>query len=452
MGLTQALEPCAFDAPDVWCRGVADLLIVNEEKGSARVVDYKGLDVNTLIPTPNGFVTMGSLKVGDLVFGTDGLPYPVTGKSQVKNLPCYEVQFTNGVSVVCDEEHLWGLLSGDIVNVKSLSPRDRIPIPAPVAYSTAELPIDPYVLGFWLADGNKSAAVVTKGDAFMFQEVERRGYNLGVDTNITGAQCETRTIKGIRNALHQLSVMGNKHIPELYKRCSYEQRVDLIRGIMDGDGYANPIRKQAVLNIVSKRLSDDVREVLESLGVRCLQSVTQYKGFGTTGTAYPLSFRPHRFNPFLTPKKAIVAESFFGGRTYLEILKVVPTESRPTQCISVGSPNNMYLCTEHYIPTHNTGKSAKYADTAQLELMALMIFKHFPKIRKVKGGLLFVVANHFKPAEYEREQEKVYWRQWMQDVGRLETAHKTGVWNPNPSGLCKKHCVVTSCPHNGVNT
>jgi hypothetical protein len=100
---------------------------------------------------------------------------------------------------------------------------------------------------------------------------------------------------------------------------------------------------------------------------------------------------------------------------------------------------------------YKTGKSAKYADTAQLELMALMVFKHFPKVRKVKGGLLFVVANHFRPAEYEREQEKVYWRQWMQDVGRLETAYKTGVWNPNPSGLCKKHCVVTSCPHNGVN-
>ncbi len=41
MGLTKALEPCAFDDPEVWCRGVADLLIVNREKGVARVVDYK---------------------------------------------------------------------------------------------------------------------------------------------------------------------------------------------------------------------------------------------------------------------------------------------------------------------------------------------------------------------------------------------------------------------------
>lgn len=100
---------------------------------------------------------------------------------------------------------------------------------------------------------------------------------------------------------------------------------------------------------------------------------------------------------------------------------------------------------------YKTGKSAKYADTAQLELMALMVFKHFPEIRKVKGGLLFVVANHFKTAEYEVTQEKTYWRQWMQDISRLETALRTDVWNPNPSGLCRKHCVVLSCPHNGAN-
>lgn len=100
---------------------------------------------------------------------------------------------------------------------------------------------------------------------------------------------------------------------------------------------------------------------------------------------------------------------------------------------------------------YKTGRSAKYADTAQLELMALMVFKHFPEIRRVKGGLLFVVANDFKRAEYDVTQERNYWRTWMQDIHRLEQAMKTNVWNPNPSGLCKKHCVVLSCPHNGAN-
>ena len=101
---------------------------------------------------------------------------------------------------------------------------------------------------------------------------------------------------------------------------------------------------------------------------------------------------------------------------------------------------------------YKTGKSAKYADPAQLELMALMIFKHFPFIRVVKGGLLFVVANEFKKSSYDVSQEHTYWRTWMQDVHRLSVAHSTGVWNPTKSGLCRKHCVVTDCQHNGANT
>lgn len=101
---------------------------------------------------------------------------------------------------------------------------------------------------------------------------------------------------------------------------------------------------------------------------------------------------------------------------------------------------------------YKTGKSAKYADPAQLELMALMVFKHFPKIRIVKGGLLFVVANEFKKASYDVTQEHTYWRTWMADFGRLQTAHATGVWNPTKSGLCRKHCAVITCQHNGANT
>ena len=99
---------------------------------------------------------------------------------------------------------------------------------------------------------------------------------------------------------------------------------------------------------------------------------------------------------------------------------------------------------------YKTG-STKYADLKQLELMALMVFKHFPKIKKVKGGLLFVVANDFKKEEYQEEKSHLYWREWLTDVNRLETAHKTGVWNPTKSGLCKRHCAVTSCSHNGAN-
>jgi CRISPR/Cas system-associated exonuclease Cas4 (RecB family) len=106
---------------------------------------------------------------------------------------------------------------------------------------------------------------------------------------------------------------------------------------------------------------------------------------------------------------------------------------------------------EARVVDYKTGKSAKYADTGQLELMALAVFKHFPDVKRVKAGLLFVIANAFPKANYSLEQAPVLWQKWIRDHDRMKLAYKTNVWNPKPSGLCRKHCVVLSCPHNGRN-
>jgi hypothetical protein len=98
---------------------------------------------------------------------------------------------------------------------------------------------------------------------------------------------------------------------------------------------------------------------------------------------------------------------------------------------------------------YKTGKSAKYADTGQLELMALAVFKHFPQVHTVKAGLLFVIAKQFPKAKYTKGDEPVLWQKWLRDYDRMKFAYTSDVWNPRPSGLCKKHCVVLSCPHNG---
>jgi hypothetical protein len=98
---------------------------------------------------------------------------------------------------------------------------------------------------------------------------------------------------------------------------------------------------------------------------------------------------------------------------------------------------------------YKTGKSAKYADKGQLELMALCIFKHFPEIKVVKGGLLFVVCNAFVKESYTIDNEPELWRKWMTAYGTLEKSYENDVWNPRPTGLCKAHCIITECPHNG---
>jgi hypothetical protein len=102
-----------------------------------------------------------------------------------------------------------------------------------------------------------------------------------------------------------------------------------------------------------------------------------------------------------------------------------------------------------YVVDYKTGKSAAYADTKQLEILSLAIFKHFPKVKKVKAGLLFVVANDFVKAKYDADQSHTYWLKWIEDTNRLEKAIELGVWNPRPNFTCKNFCAVKDCAHNG---
>jgi len=101
---------------------------------------------------------------------------------------------------------------------------------------------------------------------------------------------------------------------------------------------------------------------------------------------------------------------------------------------------------------YKTGKSSKYADTGQLELMALALFKHFPQVTKVKAGLLFVVCKDLVKATYEVERSPKLWEKWLGKYARMEKAAELNVWKPQPSGLCRRHCNVVECPHNGRNS
>lgn len=100
---------------------------------------------------------------------------------------------------------------------------------------------------------------------------------------------------------------------------------------------------------------------------------------------------------------------------------------------------------------YKAGKSARYADTGQLELMALATFAHFEHVEVVDAALWFVVAGPVVPAVYTFDDAGRLWAKWLGYYNQLLEAKEADVWNPNPSGLCKRHCPVLSCPHNGRN-
>ena len=92
---------------------------------------------------------------------------------------------------------------------------------------------------------------------------------------------------------------------------------------------------------------------------------------------------------------------------------------------------------------------SKYADTDQLELMALLIFSHFPHVQTVKGALLFVLNEQIRKRTVKREDAAGLLQKYRERHANIIAAHSANNWPMSESGLCKKHCVVLSCPHNG---
>jgi CRISPR/Cas system-associated exonuclease Cas4 (RecB family) len=96
-----------------------------------------------------------------------------------------------------------------------------------------------------------------------------------------------------------------------------------------------------------------------------------------------------------------------------------------------------------YIVDYKTG-SNRYPDPKQLKLMALMTFAHFPEVKRIKAGLLFVMHESFMDEEYSRDQIPKLWNAFSTDLERLKISYENDVWNPNPTPLCA-WCPVRSC-------
>ena len=383
-------------------KGTIDL-ITKIDDNTLEIIDWKGLPINTKIPTINGWSTMGELKIGDMIFDKDGIPTKILGKSKQKNKPCFKIYFDDKTSVICDNEHLWKLLDGRVVPITELKIGDKIPVNKPIITNAVKLPIDPYVLGVWLGDGRNKNGEICSTDEFIYQEILKRGYSMG--DNIGDEDSPSRTVYGLVTKLKSLSLLNNKHIPDIYLRASIGQRLDLLRGLMDTDGNVNSIRKQAVFTNCNKTLSDDVKKLLITLGQRVNQcEIHRDTNFKNDVTIYPLHFRPIDINPFLIPRKAGRIVNWGNGNSFRRMVtKIENLPSVITQCIMVDSPTNTYLCTENMIPTHNTGQRKDWATgkekdydylckDKQLLLYYYAARKTFPKFKNIMITIFFVRA------------------------------------------------------------
>jgi len=362
--------------PELDVAGTADRF-VHCPDGHVRIADLKGLDVTTPLPTPDGWTTMGAVSVGDAVIDSTGRPCAVTAKSEVHHKDCYRVTFDDGTSIVADHDHRWIVdkgradairrvvmttreMAGEVFSRSKQSQRHlRVPVAAPIDLPEADLPIDPYVLGCWIGDGSRSGGVITNPLAEVWAEIENRGYQLGVEQAYRDGDCRTHTVLGLRTQLRLAGLLGHKVIPDTYLRSSIDQRLDLLRGLMDTDGTWNKARKSARFYTVDKALASQVVELLCSLGQKPGLYDVERTGFGLTVMSHDVEFTPLHFSPFLARPDQIQGHSTSHSKRRI-VHSVEPTVTVPTQCIEVDSPDHSYLCGEKMIVTHNTGKSVNF--------------------------------------------------------------------------------------------
>ena len=357
--------------------GTTDVIGIVPAYGSKPlIIDWKDLSLDTPIPTPYGWSTMGQLQVGDQVFDRDGQPVTVTAKSKVHHKDCYRITFRDGTSVVCSGGHRWVVETG-------YSPRNRaeqvmqtadmpanlrsevtgqrhlrVPLSHPVDLPEVELPVDPYVLGCWLGDGFSGDAGICKPDDELFEHITARGYEVLPPRNSRGGKAQIRTVKGLSRQLRAAGLLNNKHIPPAYLRASIDQRLALLRGLMDTDGTANIARRgECSFTSVDKAFAYDVMELALSLGYPARINEINGHGFGKPVTSYDVTFRAVDHNPFLLTRKAERVGFVKDSMRHRMIVSVERTMTVPTQCIAVDSPTHTYLCTEKFIPTHNTAES-----------------------------------------------------------------------------------------------
>lgn len=351
--------------------GQIDLLI--KDGNDIYIIDYKGLPLDTIIPTKTGWTTIKDIKEGEEIFDKDGNITKVLHKSEIHYNPCFKITFDNGEEIIADHEHRWLISFRNpdksyrevVMTTEELAkwliekPRTSYNIPKilnskPLNLPEIDLPIDPYVLGCWLGDGSKSCGILTNVNSKIWEEIENRGYIIG--RNLSDKyHAEMRTIYNIRRELNNLGLLNNKFIPDLYMRASYQQRLDLLRGLMDTDGYYHESRKRFVMGTTQEWQAKDLVKLISTLGIKATIFEVDKKCNGKTFKGWDVCFSTNGLNPFLVRNQDITFPKV-DKNSFRNIISVEKVNTVATQCLEVDSPSHTFLFGESFIVTHNTNK------------------------------------------------------------------------------------------------
>lgn len=349
--------------------------------GKAQPLDAK-------ILTPRGWTTMGKLKVGDRVVGSDGCETFVEAiyPQGVKDI--YRITFKDGSYTECCEEHLWAVNTTTrrfrnnphiIKQLKDLqndlffdngNAKYFIPMVSPVKFDLTYIPLDPYFLGLLIGDGSltlNTPAITSADDEILdaIRDCLPDGIRLirsgTYGYNISG---ERPKANPITESLRLLGLMGksayDKFIPDSYKYNTVSIRVSLLQGLMDTDGSIS--KNHMEYSTSSEQLAKDVQEIVESLGGKAVMTTRipsfKYKNekrFGAQSWRLHISL-PNDIQPFRLKRKIANWEPKTKYIPARPIVSIEHVGQKEAQCIRVSASDHLYV-TDRFVVTHNTFQS-----------------------------------------------------------------------------------------------
>lgn len=255
---------------------------------------------------------IGDAKIGDKIYGADGKLTNIVGVYPQGKVDLYKVSFGDGRDVISCDEHLWYVYDYQAKIYKTLPLKeimnggysyerkrkwgdaDRIstiykywiPLTQPIEYQTQSLNIDPYYLGLWLGDGHSDSTRITSMDQEIIDYIESYSKEIGMNCRVSstpskafdiGLSTDPNKTNPLLNTLREYGVIQNKHIPEIFFKSSVEQRLELLRGIMDTDGTIGVGGGGIKITLASQILSQNILKLCRTLGIN--SQIT--KGTGT---------------------------------------------------------------------------------------------------------------------------------------------------------------------------
>ncbi len=338
----------------------------------AAVSEDQPLALDTVVPTPSGWTTIGDLAVGDIVIAADGLNVPVVRTTPIlRDMDCYAVGFSDGERIVASASHSWTLerLAGhadrhEVVTVSTAQlaqdyraagggKRYRVGTVPFKLRDDPTLPIHPYLLGLWLgvrATGDSRIAIDNRDRSVLEAII---GSILGDHERVVwtagpGHQGTRAEVPSLRGKLHRLGVLGAKHIPVRYLRAGDAQRQALLQGLIDSGGHVTRKGRVSFTNI-NGRLAADVGELLTTLGYVWTSRFD--------GAAHRIFFTPADTRPVARLPSKAAAQRVGELRTtsvYRYVVAVEPVPSVPVRCVGLDTADRLFLVGRRAVPTHNT--------------------------------------------------------------------------------------------------